>query len=134
MNGTAAVRTLLTGHAPLIALVPAERIVTGALPQGTPLPAISINDVSGVDRPVLSPGETRHVTDRTEVTVLTSNYPSMVQVLKQVRAAAADRMPIVSGISNVVVHTAGLGPYFTDEAAAIHMKAQDFKVSYTEAR
>ncbi len=134
MNGTAAVRALLVADSPLVALVPGERIVTGALPQDALLPAISLTDVSGVDRNVLSPGETRHVTDRVQVTVMASNYPAVVQILKLVRQAAADQMPTVAGISNVVAHTDGQGPYFRDDTAAIHMKSQDFRVSYTETR
>lgn len=134
MNGTAAVRQLLVAYAPLTALVPATRIVTGANAQGTTLPAIAITEVSGVDRNIPNPGANRHVRERVQITVMAANYPAVVAILKQARRAAADQMPTVAGISNVVVHTDGQGPYFTDEAAAIHMKTQDFRVTYNEAR
>ncbi|MDB5540527.1 MAG: hypothetical protein JWQ89_2254 [Devosia sp.] len=43
----AALRSLLIGHAPLTALVPAARIVWNHLPQDTPNPAIVLYRISG---------------------------------------------------------------------------------------
>ena len=41
MSGVAAIRQLLHGWGALTALVPSTRIVSGLLPQGTELPAIT---------------------------------------------------------------------------------------------
>lgn len=132
MNGVIAVRQLLVGHAALTALVPAARIATGVLPQGTALPAISITSVSSVDRNILQPGARRHVTERVQVTVLASTYPSQKGIQAAVKAAAADQMPTVSGISDVVVHTDGAGPDFMNEEASIYLGTQDFRISFNQ--
>lgn len=132
MNGVAAIRSLLVANGALTALVPAARISAGDLPQDVSLPAISIDHISGVDRNIPAPGATRHVTDRVQVSVLAASYVSLKSVQAAVKAACADEMPTVSGISAVVVHTEGQGPDFRDEANSIRMGTQDFRVSYTQ--
>lgn len=134
MNGIAAIRQLLAANQALTAIVPAARIAAGVLPQGTALPAISITLVSSVDRNIPAPVSKRRVTDRVQVTVLASTYPMQRQILAAVRKAAADTMPTVNGISEVVVHTESAGPDFMDEKATIYMGSQDFRVSYNEVR
>ena len=134
MNGVAAIRQLLASHAGLIALVPAARIVTGLLPQGTGLPAISIMSVSAVDRNLPSPGTNRHVVERVQVTVMAANYPNLKAVMTQVKKAGADQMPAIAGIADVVVHTDGMGPDFLNEEASIYLQPIDFRIDYTETR
>lgn len=132
MNGVAAVRQLLVADSELLALVPASRIVTGALPLTTVLPSISLSDVSSVDMQLPGPETHRFTTDRVQVTVAASTYVSAIQIIAAAKTAADAKFPTVSGLENVVVRTDGQGPYFTDEAASIHMKSQDFRVSYTQ--
>jgi len=134
MNGVITVRTLLVGDAGMTALVPAARIVAGTIPQGTALPAISLMSVSSVDRNIPVPGPKRRVTERVQVTVLAASYPAAKAIIRAVRAAAADQMPIIDGLSDVTVHTESAGPDFLDEETGIHMQAQDFRVSFNEAR
>lgn len=132
MNGVAAVRSLLVNASGVTALVPAARIVAGTLPLDTVLPAISIADVSGVDLQFTDDSAQRFTTDRVQVTVAAANYPSLVAVLAEAKSACDAKRPTISGLSNVSVRTDGQGPYFTDEAASLHMKSQDFRVSYTQ--
>lgn len=134
MNGLAAIRQLLAGNATLTALVPASRIAAGVLPQGTDLPAISVMLVSSVDRNIPAPGAKRRVTDRVQATVMAANYPAQRQILAAIKKAAADTMPAVTGISDVVVHTDSAGPDFMDEKATIYLGSQDFRVTYNEVR
>lgn len=134
MSGVAAIRQLLAADAGLTALVPATRIAAGVMPQGTALPAVSIMSVSSVDRNIPNPGTKRQVVERVQVTALSATYPALQTILAAVRAAAADKLPTVSGLSDVVVHTDGAGPDFMDEAAAIYLSTQDFRVSYNEVR
>lgn len=130
MNGVAAVWQLLTGDAPLLALVPASRIMAGVLPQGSALPAIAITPVSSVDMQTHDePGE-RFVTDRVQVTVMAATFPSLQAVLRAVKRAGDAKRPSVPGIDGAVCRTDGQGPWFMDEAASIHMMTQDFRVSY----
>ena len=131
MNGVAAVRQLLVADATLIALVPATRIMSGVNPLGTALPAIAITPVSGVDLQTHDEPGQRFTTDRVQVTVMASTYPSLQEVLAAVKRAGDAKAPTVTGISNVVCRTDGQGPWFMDEGASIHLQSQDFKVSYT---
>ena len=134
MNGVIAVRSLLVGDLRVTALVTPERIAAGALPQGTVLPAIALTSIGSVDRNVSSPGPKRRVSERVQVTVLARTYPEAKTIIAAVRAAAADRMPQIDGLSDVTVHTDSAGPDFLDEETGIHMQTQDFRVSFNEAR
>jgi Protein of unknown function (DUF3168) len=134
MNGVIAVRSLLVADVGLTALVPEARIVAGHLPQGTVLPAIALMSVSSVDRNIPAPGAMRRVTERVQVTVLARTYPETKTILAAVRAAAADQMPTIDGLTDVTVHTDSAGPDFLDEETGIHMQTQDFRVSFNEAR
>lgn len=134
MNGVIAVRSLLVADTGVTALVPMARIVAGALPQGTILPAIALMSISSVDRNVPAPGPKRRVTERVQVTALAASYPAAKAIIRAVRAAAADRMPAIDGLTDVTVHTDSAGPDFLDEETGIHMQTQDFRVSFNEAR
>lgn len=134
MNGVIAVRSLLVVDTGVTALVPVAQIVAGALPQGSGLPAISLMSVSSTDRNVPAPGPKRRVTERVQVTVLAASYPAAKAIIRAVRAAAADRMPAIDGLTDVTVHTDSAGPDFLDEETGIHMQTQDFRVSFNEAR
>ena len=134
MNGVAAIRSVLVANATLTALVPATRISSGVLPQGTALPAISITSVSSVDRNIPNPGSYRHVMERVQVTVLASTYPTQKSIMLAVKKAAADKMPTVTGISNVTVHTDSQGPDFMNDEASIYLGSQDFRVTFNETR
>ena len=132
MNGGVAVRALLTGNTALTALVPESRITAGILPQGSNLPAIALMSISGVDRNILKPGSRRQVTERVQVSVLAATYPAAKAMMRVVRATAADQMPTVKGIENVVVHTDAAGPDFTDPKTGIFIQTQDLRVSFLE--
>ena len=134
MNGVIAVRSLLVGDTRLTALVPPERIAAGTLPQGTALPAIALMSIGSVDRNVPAPGAKRRVTERVQVSVLARTYPETKSIIAAVRAAAADQMPAIDGLTDVTVHTDSAGPDFLDEETGIHMQTQDFRVSFNEAR
>ncbi|KPH62997.1 DUF3168 domain-containing protein [Novosphingobium sp. ST904] len=134
MNGVIAVRSLLVADTGVTALVPAARIVAGIIPQGTSLPAIALMSVSSTDRNIPAPGPKRRVTERVQVTVLAASYPAAKAVMRAVRAAAADRMPAIDGLTDVTVHTDSAGPDFLDEETGINMQTQDFRVSFNEAR
>ena len=66
--------------------------------------------------------------------MLARAYPEAKTIIAAVRAAAADQMSDIEGLSEVTVHTDSAGPDFLDEATGIHMQTQDFRVSFNEAR
>ena len=134
MNGVIAVRSLLVADIGVTSLVPVAQIAAGMLAQGTDLPAISLMSVSSVDRNVPAPSAKRRVTERVQVTVLARTYPEVKAIIAAVRQAAADQTPNIDGLFDVTVHTDSAGPDFLDEETGIHMQAQDFRVSFNEAR
>lgn len=132
MSGVAAIRQVLAASIPLTAIVPATRIMAGMLPIKTTLPAIGIATISAVDRNIPAPGGKRHVDERVQVTIMGKDYPQAKAILRLVKLAAADMMPIVAGISEVTVRTDGAGPDFTEDEVSIPMQMQDFMVGYNE--
>lgn len=134
MDGVAIIRELLVANTGMVALVPGDQIIGGVLPANTPLDAIAITDVSEVDRNILSPGATRHVTERVQVTGFAATYPQLKALLRAAKKACADFIGSAAGVDDVTVHTAEKGPYFMNEQASIHMRSQDFIVGFTEAR
>lgn len=133
-DGVAIIRELALADAALTALVPGARIGGGVFPQGTPLPYVSLQSVSSVDRNILSPVATRRVTERVQATVVGASYGAMKAALKAIKDACADRMPTIEGATEIVVHSDGSGPEFTDDAASLYIGTRDFRVSYNEVR
>lgn len=132
MNGVAIILHLLANDAGVLALVDDTEVMAGVLPLSTPLPALSATSVSSVDENILKPGVKRRVTERVQVTGYGANYPSLKDVMKAAKRACADKMPTVTGASEIVVHTDAAGPDFMDENAAIYLGTQDFRVSFNE--
>lgn len=133
-DGVAIIRALLVADPAVTALVPASRIGAGVMPQGTALPYLSIQSISSDDRNIIAPVATRHVTERVQVTAVGATYATMKAALRAVKKACADKLPTVAGVAHIVVHTAGAGPDFMDEAATLHIGSRDFRVSYNEVR
>lgn len=135
MDGVAAVRSVLVADAALTALVPADNVAAGPLPLGGKLPMLMLASISAVDRNLPSPGATRHVRERVQVTIMARNYPEQKDILRAVRRAAADQVnPEVPGIEHVTIHTEPRGPDFMIEDPAIWCGTQDFITTYTETR
>jgi hypothetical protein len=128
-TGVAAVRHLQATNAPLLATVPATRIMAGVLPQGVALPAIGITQVSATRRQAvaLSSGATRLVTARVQVTIMASTYPALRALATLVHAALpATRGTVGTAKVDGLVH-AGDGPDFLTEEG-IHQTSLDFIV------
>lgn len=125
------IRSLLVGHAPLTAVVPAAAIAPGLIAQSTPLPAIGISHVSGVWGKDVS-RQSKDCTARVQVTVLAQNYPQQKQVMALVRAAVPRTHGTVAGVVVDSITREDDGPDFADEDAGIYMQTQDFIVKYSE--
>lgn len=131
MSGVAIVRYLLANNAPLIGQVPAAKIMGGALPIGTALPAISIMEVSGSSRLTVAMNESKRLnTERVQVTVESKTYPLQKSIMQLVR----DALPVSRGTVNSFDCDSILpdieSPDFYDEDAAIYMQSMDFIVRF----
>lgn len=134
MSAVKVIRALLTAHAPVLALVPEERIVAGTVPQGTLLPAIGLTEISRVEMPTASLSQRAvQVTARVQVTVHARTYPEQKAVLQAARLGPGAHTGTVAGVVVRSVMRDIVGPDLKDEAASIFEQCRDFKVVFVEA-
>lgn len=135
MSDTSIIRALLASNATLAALVPAERIRTGTIPQGIALPAILISTVSSNERHRVADNcEPILITARTEVTVLAKNYMDQRKVIDLVGKAIRGGRRMVGGVLVANIRTDIVGPDMHDKPLDIYMQSRDFQVVYYGAR
>jgi hypothetical protein len=128
-----AVWYLLKTNASLIATVPAARIFSGVIPEGTAAPTIAVNHVSTVRRNTISGSGDRLCTSRIQVTVHADTYPNLRAVMALVRAALPRSVgTTVNGTDLVAILVDGEGPDFRNDSAGLYMRSQDFMVTFNE--
>lgn len=131
MSGVKVLRHLLTQAAAVTALVPAERIAAGVVPQGATLPAISLTKVSGVPHnPLAVSGVSVLHTDRVQVSALAEYYASMEAILVAVLAACPNQHGNVAGVQLDAIVPDSEGPDLHDPAIGLFERSRDFMVSY----
>jgi len=129
MKAEAAIRALLIAHAPLIAQVPATRILPGLIPLGTVLPAIAYNLISGVPQKSIDMS-TQIVRARIQVSVQTKTYPQQKQIIELIKAACDAKQGTIAGYHIDSVMADIDGPDLRDDDAGIYMQTVDFIVKY----
>lgn len=129
MTGAEIVGELLRTAAPVVAMVPAERIKGGKLPDGVTLPALLVRTVSVVERIKLKTGGTVRVFDRVAVTVRAASYADQIAIIALVKQALRGRVGNLAGANRVSITTAGTGPDLTGPADSFE-QAADFRVSF----
>ncbi len=129
MSGAMIVGELLRASAELVAIVPAERIKLGRLPDNTPLPAIVVRMVSGTERQPLTRGAWVRRTERVSVAVRAESYRQQKAIVRMFSAICvgvhADR-PDARGVS---ILAAGIGPDVAGPADS-YEQTQDFRASF----
>lgn len=128
-TGVDIVGDLLRADTTLIAKVPAARIKAGALPDGTPLPALLIRSVSSVELQPLKRGAAVRTTDRISATVRAASYREQREVIALVKSACAGLTGNIGGGLRVSILTAGTGPDLRGPGDS-YEQAQDFRVSF----
>ena len=133
MSGVVAARYLLVNSAAVLAQVPAQRIKAGELPEGTPLPAISIAQVNTDERKSVSGRETKRLFDeRVQITVHAEGYSQADSILGLVlKALPATTRGDVGGIAVDSIESLGRNPDDFDEQPGVHQHSRDFAVRYT---
>lgn len=133
MSGVNIIFSLLCASSELLEAVPKPQIRPGVLPDDTPLPALGLSVVSGIDRNLANPASRIFVTQRVQVTVLARNYTDQQAVMKLVRKACRDQHGTIAGFAGASVLTDGAGPdHQFGELAGIYMQTQDFTVTFSE--
>ncbi len=129
MSGVDIIGALLTADAALTALVPADRIKGGALPEQAPLPAVLVRSVSLVERPKLRREGTTRVIERVAVAVRANSYAEQRAVMQAVRDACAGFVGAIAGCSAVTVRADGRGPDLRGPGGSFE-QSQDFRVAF----
>ena len=138
MDGVGIVLSLLEEDAGILALIDMDaipsRLAGGVLTATVALPALSVTEISSVDRNIPDPAVKRHVRQRIQVTGIAATYPAVKGLLAAVKTACADKMPADGSLTEITVHTDGAGPDMYDEDLDAYVKTQDFLVRYNEVR
>lgn len=114
-SGVFPVHYLLTHNAPLNAVVPVARVHYGTVPLNAAMPALSVMQVSAVERLTVAMENTpRMVTERVQITVLASTYLSQKTVMGLVRAALPVSRGTIDGIDVDSILPDSEGPDFSD--------------------
>src|SRR6478609_1079281 len=133
MSGVAIVRQLLASWAPLTTLVPASRIVAGAVPEGTAKPAIGVRQISGYEFDTVArlPAH-RAQKERVQVTVLAKSYAEQKAILKACGMGPGVKTGTVLGFKVCSVLPAGIGPDIAPQNDGIYEQSLDFMVTFVE--
>lgn len=129
MDGNAIVGELLTTDAPLLAVVPADRMKAVRLPDKIALPALLVRTISVRERQPLRKGAKVRKVARVSVTVRASNYAQQIAVLELVRTRLRGRTGDVAGVTSVAILVAGTGPDLVGPGDSFE-QAEDFRVSF----
>jgi hypothetical protein len=131
MSDVKVIRYLLANNAPLIAVVSASKIMAGLVPEGTVLPAIGINHISGIWNSEISE-QSKTCRARVQITVMASSYPEQKQIMRLVRAAVPRTRGSIAGVTVDSILREPDGPDFRDDELGIFMQTQDFFVTFSE--
>lgn len=139
MSGVAVIWYLLKTNSPVLAVVPATRIISGDLPIGTGMPAISITQISSVPENGIRINEAGKVhEDRVQVTVYRgespdAGYPGLKSLLTLVLAACPSQYGSVNGISVQSIIPGAEGPDLPIPDLKIFVRSRDFIVRWVGA-
>ena len=132
MSGVAIIRSLLASNVGLTAVVPAVRITAGITPIETPLPAISVTQISSTQRLNVAMDTTKYlVTERVQVTVQTKTYQQQKSILALVRAALPLSRGTVNGFACDGIVPDLEGPDLFDPDSIAYFQSVDFFVRFT---
>lgn len=132
MSDVKVVCHLLKNNAPLIAVVPAAKIMAGRIPQNTALPAIGVMHVSTVRRHPVAGTATELCTSRVQITVHAATYPTQKSILVLIRAALPRTRGTVNGVVvDSLMHELD-GPDMSDDEAGIFEESVDYVVKFIE--
>ena len=134
MSGVIAIRYLLANNAPLLAVVPAAKIMAGVIPIETVLPAIAVNHISTVERNTVAMNSAKVMaTERVQVTVQAKSYADQKSILDLVRKACPNTHATVNGIEVDSILPELAGPDLHDYDLGIFLQSRAFIVKFIES-
>lgn len=134
MSGVSVIWYLLKSNVALTAVVPAARIMAGAIPIGTTLPAISVAQISGLGRNSVAGGLSPVLwTERIQVTVEAKTYAEQKNILSLILLACPNARTTINGVDCDSILDDILGPDMFDGEAGIYIQSQDFIVKWARS-
>ncbi len=137
MSGVSVCWYLLKTNSPVLAVVPATRIMCGDLPMNAVLPAISVKQISSVPFNLLKTNEAnKQHADRVQVTAMfkgSGGYASLKAFMKLVLAACPSQRGTVNGITVDSIQPEMEGPDLYDPEGDIYSQSRDFIVRWQAA-
>lgn len=132
MTGADIIGAVLRAHAPLLAIVPEERIKGGRLPDDAALPALLVRTISSGVRATLRRQAKARVADRVAVAVRAASYREQKAIMKLVRDNCAGLTGAIGGAEGVAIADAGRGPDLNGPGNSFE-QTQDFRVTFLDA-
>jgi len=131
MSAVAIARALLVSNAPLVAVVPAARIMAGVLPLNTVVPAISVMSAGANPRLDVKMGSTAHqMTERVQVTLLAASYATQKSILALIKAACPHTRGSIGGFNCDSVLPDTEGPDIQDTDAGHYIQSIDLIIKF----
>ena len=132
MSAVAIINNLLLAASPVTTLV-AARIYPGELPQGTPLPAMGLADMGGMELPTIDASAAYTlVEDNVQVTVLAKDYVTQKSLKDKVRAACNFKRGSIGGFQVVSVRRTSWGADMRDSDLTVFGQEINFTVTWQE--
>lgn len=136
MSAVAIVRSLLANYAPLLALVPKDKIFLGAAPQGTPAPWVTVTQIYGDEISTIARRQAGKTTRaRVQITVVTKDPGAWAQGDKMLKATALGRgvhTGEVLGYHVKAILPMGEGPDLPWDDNQLRQKSRDLMVTFSE--
>lgn len=136
MSGVSIMRTLLTQHVPLTALVPVNNIIAGTIALGTLKTAISVRSVGSTEFWTTANNlSVKMIRERVQVTAYSNvDFPLMERVLKAAALGRGMYTGTVNGYKVRSIIRENVGPYIgPGDNDKIHEQSRDFMVTFMEA-
>lgn len=133
MTPSSVIYELLAASAAVIGLVPAGRLRVDEISQGTPMPAISIDQISIVPIGAIdAQAEFSLVTARVQVTVHAKGRPDVDVVMAAVRRACNYQRGLLVGLRVSSILCDIEGPDMKNSDIGIYYRTMDFLVTFHE--
>lgn len=130
MSGALVVGTVLRGVAVVTAKVPAEKIMSGRLPDGIAPPALLVRNVSMIERQPLKRAGWVRQTWRVAVTVRAGSYRDQTAIMRVVNAVCPGvKGEVGNDAKRVSILAAGIGPDVAGPGDT-YEQTHDFRVSF----
>lgn len=143
MSGVSVIRYLLANNAPVVAVIPATRVIAGPVPLGTVLPALTITLIDSVPLNYVRTNEANKLhMDRVQVSALFygakastpgTGYLGVYQMMKLVLAACPSQRGTVNGFAVDSIRPDLLGPDLHDQETDLYSSSRDFFVRWIGA-